>query len=100
MTHTRAPRRQTAGPLGWPRDLRLTLRPFEAAVVLQVTERDIRRMLARGELHDASLDRVRRVDAEQLAEAVARRVDAGDLSPLALYLLEEARRGLVRLPRA
>jgi hypothetical protein len=65
----------------------------EGAFVLEVSLRDVRNMMRRGELRDVGCDRWRRLDPEELAERVRDR-------PLALAALTAILDGRLRLDRA
>jgi hypothetical protein len=69
-----------------------TLRPFEAAHVLEKSEQEVHDMLRRGDLTDASSGRSRAVDPSELAALVSDR-------PLALEVLAALVEGRLRLPR-
>ncbi len=78
---------------------RAYVRPFEAAFVLGLTEAQVVGMLRRGELRDASPDRWRRIDADELSDLVRDRVRRGLLSPLSPYALGELVCGRLKAPR-
>jgi hypothetical protein len=78
---------------------RLTLLPHEVALLLQVPRSRVVELIERGELRNASRDRFRRIAIEDAGELIRCRVGAGECSPLASLLLEEMRRGRLRVSR-
>jgi hypothetical protein len=58
---------------------RLTLCPAEVARVMRLEETDIRNMIRRGELRDVSCDGKRRLDPDEVIEAIEERVRRGEL---------------------
>jgi hypothetical protein len=70
----------------------------EAALVLDCSEEEVRELIASGELVDVSRDRSRRISAEELRQHVCARVERGELSPLATFLLGEIVRGNLNVP--
>lgn len=88
----------SAAPDEGPRK-RLSLLPHEAAVVLDCSEREARRLIASGDLPNASRDRFLRIGVEELGKLVAARVEQEELGPLSPYLLEEIAARRLRVPR-
>jgi len=58
---------------------RLTLTPAEVAQVMRLQEPDVCNMIKRGELRDVSCDARRRLDPDEVIEAVEERVRRGEL---------------------
>ena len=85
-----------------PEDLheqRTTLLPHEVAFLLEITRREVVRMIERGELADASRDRWRRIAVEEAESLVARWVEARRCSPLSTLLLVDIASGRLSLSR-
>lgn len=68
---------------------RATLRPHEAALVLQETERRVLRLVREGTLRNVSLDSRVRLDPDEIRIAALDAIEAGSLSHLALWALTE-----------
>ncbi len=58
---------------------RTTFSLMEVARVMRVTESEVRNIIRRGELHDISCDARRRLDPDEVIEAVEQRVAKGEL---------------------
>jgi hypothetical protein len=58
---------------------RLTLSPYEVARVMRIDEAAVRNMIRRGELRNVSCDGRRRLDPDEVIEAVEARVRRGEL---------------------
>ena len=77
---------------------RIALLLREAALVLDCSEEEVRDLIESGELVDVSRDRSRRIGIEELNRLVCARVQRGELSPLATFLLGEIVRGNLEVP--
>jgi hypothetical protein len=66
----------------------LELSTEEAALALELSTAQVRRLVRSGVLRDVSLTRRVRVDPDGVRREVARRVDDGRLSPLAEVVVE------------
>jgi hypothetical protein len=78
---------------------RVTLRPFEAAFVLQLPERDMTALVRRGALANVSRDAWVRLDPAEVLEVARECVARGELSPLALWALPDVVAGARRVDR-
>jgi len=58
---------------------RLTLSPYEVARVMRTDEAAVRNMIRRGELRNVSCDGRRRLDPDEVIQAVEERVRNGEL---------------------
>jgi hypothetical protein len=78
---------------------RLTLRPHEVALVLQLAEREVVALVRTGDLANVSRDSWIRLDPEQVFEEAVKRIHHSELSALALWALRDLITGARRTNR-
>lgn len=83
----------------WLPTRRASLRPYEAAYVLQMSEATVGRLVEVGVLEDISHDRWRRLDPEAVGAELVARIERGAVSPLGGLLFERLLRGEIECPR-
>lgn len=67
-------------------DPRSVLRPYEAALILQLSERQVIERIKGGKLSDISASRWARLDPAEVLDEANRLVEADLLSPLVLWI--------------